>query len=147
MRQLLQKRRQVINFPNVVGTEGRIFIYINSSCQYFILYLSSACQLLWDRLGWAEAIIRHMTSANRGILWMYLYLGKENTHWTRPKVRLSGIFRIVYLLLLLPTRLWILLHFYTLPSSISIPTLVSLTLISALLILSGSRQASLLSSL
>ena len=81
-----------------------IFICINSFCQYFILNLSSTRQLLWDKLGWAEAIIRHMTSAYHGILWMYLFLGKGNTVWTRPKVRLLGIFRIVYLLRLLPTK-------------------------------------------
>lgn len=104
------------------------FICINSFCQYFILDLFSTHQLLWDKLGWAEAIIRHMTSAYHGILWMYLFLGKGNTLWTRPKVRLLGIFRIVYLLLLLPTRLWVLLYFTALPSLVSIPTLISLTL-------------------
>lgn len=72
-----------------------VLICIHSFCQYFILHLFPYFNF-WGTI-WAEQ--EQLSDLGTCVIfWTYLFLEKENAPWTEPKVRLSGIFRISYLI-------------------------------------------------
>ena len=99
------------NIPNVFDAKEIVLICICSFCKYFIPHLSLMLQLLQDKLGWVETIIRHMTSASYFL--NVLVPWERKWSWIGPKVRFWGVSRTIYLLLLPPTRLWIFTFCFT----------------------------------
>lgn len=126
------------NIPNAFDAKEIGLICICSFCKYFILHLSPMLQLLQDKLDWVETIIRHMTSASYFL--NVLVPWERKWPWIGSKVRLGGIFRTVYLLLLPPTRLQSFTFWFTsiLYCFCSHPSLSNFSMISGPLTSSGS---------
>lgn len=72
--------------------KGMVLICINSFRQYFILYLFYVLQLLWEKLGWAETIIRHSLCISCYFLNILVPWERKCTH-NRAKSKLLGHFQ------------------------------------------------------